>query len=96
MDIPLPKKEETEISQQDVCFLVQSQLLLPPKNSTPPKYRMSYKKSFEPILSQTLLKKTLNTSWAERHFVLTSTRLLYFSDSSLKELKGCFVLASLV
>lgn len=57
---------------------------------------MTYKKSFEPILEQTLLKKTLNTSWTERHFVLTSTRLLYFADPTKRELKGCFILASLV
>jgi hypothetical protein len=57
---------------------------------------MSYKKSFEPLLALTISKKTLNTSWTERYFVLTSTRLLYYGDSSMEELKGCFILASLV
>lgn len=94
MDIPTRKVLYTENSEQDACFHVESQILLPKKALSP--YRMTYKKSFEPILAQTLLKKTLNTSWTERHFVLTSTRLLYFADSSQRELKGCFILASLI
>lgn len=28
--------------------------------------------------------------------MLTSTRLLYFTDSSMRQLKGCFILASLI
>jgi hypothetical protein len=96
MDIPIRKVLDTENSEQDACFDVQSQLLIPIKNPNSPPYRMTYKKSFEPILEQTLLKKTLNTNWAERHFILTSTRLLYFADATQRELKGCFVLASLV
>lgn len=98
MDIPLPRSQEAELSSEhDACFHLESEQLLPQKShSKLPSYRLSFKKSFEPILAQTLLKKTLNTSWSERHFLLTSTRLLYFADSSLKELKGCFILASLI
>jgi hypothetical protein len=48
------------------------------------------------LLGQLLLKKTLNTSWSERYFLLTPTRLMYFADSTMRDLKGCFNLASLI
>jgi hypothetical protein len=95
MDIPIRKGVETEPSEQDACFHVQSQIL-PCSKGHYGSYRMSYRKSFEPLLAHTLLKKTLNANWAPRHFLLTATRLLYFTDSSLKHLKGCFILASLL
>jgi hypothetical protein len=40
-------------------------------------------------------KKTLNSNWQTRYFVLTPFRLLYYLDSEMKELKGCFNLAGL-
>ena len=99
MDIPSPKAktDHEESSIQDAFFHIESQLLLtsnPPKKSQ--KYKLNYSKSFNPIIAANILKKTLNTSWTERFFVLTSTRLLYYSDKSMKVLKGCFVLASLI
>ena len=99
MNIPSPKAktDHEESSVQDAFFHIESQLLLTshlPKN--PQKYKLNYSKSFNPIITANILKKTLNTSWTERYFVLTSTRLLYYSDKSMNVLKGCFVLASLI
>lgn len=99
MDIPSPKgkSEIEESSIQDAFFHIESQLLLStnhPKKMQ--KYKLNYSKSFTPIIAANILKKTLNTSWTERYFVLTSNRLIYYSDPSMKVLKGCFVLASLI
>jgi len=96
MDIPDPPAFGSERHTFPDNKGVESIVKKHTKSQKASNYKLGYKKSFSPILSGTLLKKTLNTSWAERFFVLSSNRLIYYTDQSLKDMKGCFNLASLI
>ena len=42
----------------------------------------TYEENFRVILQGYVNKKTLNSAYQQRYFVLTPTRLLYFTDDS--------------
>lgn len=96
---PSPEHDHsTELSAYDACFHLQSQFLIPTVGGQKPRreYESSYENNFAVVAEGYLEKKTLNSAWQLRYFVLTPVRLLYFADSQRKHLKGCFNLASLV
>lgn len=55
----------------------------------------TYEHNFKSIVEDLILKKTMNISWQERYFCLTSHRLIYYTSSKKDEVKGCFNFASL-
>ena len=57
---------------------------------------LDYGFAFEEMKTGNLEKKTMNSNWQSRFFVLTPVRLIYFADEQREELKGCFNLASLI
>ena len=82
MDIPDPPALGPERRSSTANHGVLSTVNKHIKSQKATNYKLGFKKSFTPILSGTLLKKTLNTSWVERFFVLSSNRLFYYSDTS--------------
>ena len=81
-------------SVNDVCFHPQSHYLINHTDSQ--SLILDYGFAFGENKVGRLEKKTLNSTWQNRFFVLTPVRLLYFSSEDRQELKGCFNLASLI
>lgn len=77
-----------------MCFLPQSHYLVP--GTKPSALHLTYEIAFCEIKVGPMGKKTMNSNWQERFFVLTPFRLLYFDAEGRTELKGCFNLATLV
>ena len=75
---PAGKKYHSEVSIQDICFLPKSHYLIPYEEPIP--LPLTYGVIFNEIKTGTLGKKTMNTNWQERFFVLTPIRLLYFNN----------------
>jgi hypothetical protein len=88
------KRYFAEDSFRDICFTPRSHCLIGRFGSEPVK--VDYQFSFQRLKVGSISKKTMNSQWQERFFVLTPIRLLYYANPTQSELKGCFNLAGLI
>ena len=76
------KKYHIEESIHDACFHPKSHFLINTEESHP--LILDYNFAFEEIRAGMVEKKTMNSNWQNRFFVLTPVRLLYYADQERK------------
>lgn len=73
------------VEENTVFFTIEDEIVFDDLNiiNSSRRNNTTYEYNFRPIIKDNLLKKTLNVAYCKRYFVLTNSRLLYYSNETM-------------